>query len=261
MDDEPKGGAGGDAPNGGDAPRPPVPEVPKVEQPTAPPKPPSWLVTPELKDFIQELPDLPPPTGTSSSKSCDVIKFDYPVPGSFMTNPGNGVVGPKKPPGFRFMASIEYNPIAPYACECCVFRQWLQKTKSGIVGKRFRDRKPNGKEYGGSRADGSDGDAKDNKDKEAAGTKVNTPCKLEFEDLPREGGVMGDGSYWDILYEFVGLVFDRCNNWKPVAIKIMTMARKTSYVYQEGPHKSETDIPLVVVDEEGSVKLNGEQVR
>ena len=103
-------------------------------------------------------------------------------------------------------------------CRCCVFRQYVRESKGSTPPKSRPYSADSGKgsetgqTYGGSRPDGSKYTDPDTPAKE--GAFIHTCRRIEFADKPR---ARGDEATWD----FVGVVYDRCNGWAIVQAKRM----------------------------------------
>jgi len=142
--------------------------------------------------------------------SCQVKSFHYPRCWRPVRNPINI--------SMCFEVDMEFKDdrAKHIYCECCVFRQWIRVTHDGGAGSGADYRidlgrdKSAGLSYGGSRPDGS---GKDTPDTPAAeGAYQASKCTLKFSDTPHE--TYGDSLSKTVTWDFLGVVYDRCNGWR-----------------------------------------------
>ena len=185
------------------------------------------------------------PSGGSRLRQCGIKKFQYPKCWRIEDEwPFAGI---------QFEANLEFKeePRNGYFCDCCVFRQIVKDKevvfptgKSPEDGDSSEEPKPPWRykldaklgagsdpkkigQYGGIRPDRRTEKAKDDPGAEAKGSKWSAnKCELCFGDNP--GTVVGEGTTIAMSWDFVGLVFDRCNNWKLVAAKRFVASRTFS---------------------------------
>lgn len=201
-------------------------------------------------------PRLPPGGGAGGGigPRCEVERWDYPLswqpipPKGDLVNPEDRFVG------FYFEARIEYkeDPAAKIYCMCCVFRQFLKRTVTTQIGTGSestgrnptgawgRDRRE-GKEYGGSRKDKSTSDGKtakppDSPEGEAA--QFSSECVLAFDDWPGQpASQLGLGTS-ELTYDFLGVVYDRCNLWAYVDSRRFLLTRKVTLGYDKSDEEA-----------------------
>jgi hypothetical protein len=182
--------------------------------------------------------------------ACRVKRWAYPYfwspepPSGAKTSNRRGV-------GFYFEAEVEFENDPPqYLCSCCVFRQFIRATVGAssepAAGWR-RDKDENDREYGGARVDGSTGSSPDAPEREHGDYSADG-CILSFDDMPRKRGQLASGAL-ELTWDFVGLVYDRCNNWAFVDGRRFLFWRRVMLAEDE-----EGD--MVVTDAEGSPVLH-----
>ncbi len=181
---------------------------------------------------------------------CEVKRWAYPL--YWVPVPGKGEnVDPEDMfVGFHFEAEIEFKeePESGIYCMCCVFRQFLKKTVTTGVGSDLEStgRTPrsgawgrdtqSGEQYGGSRKDRSASDGKTaNPPDSQAGEAAHrwSKCEIAFDDSPGEPvGALGAGVS-ELTYDFVGVVYDRCNQWAYVDSRRFILSRRVTVGWDE----------------------------
>jgi hypothetical protein len=245
SDDEPKPAQPAPGAPGPGQPGPPVaPAPPGGERP-------SPVITPpdELEKWKKVLKDALGPDGNPynpgigwkrkpGDAKCCLKTFEYPK--CWKPELGRGRVG------IMFRAELEYieDPERGCYCACCVFRQFIHHSstydgnKTGDPSDKPRldwDTDPKtGKKrmYGGGRPDGSNrGDADD---PGAEGGKVSgNGCKLCVEDHPSMVTPYGYEGEYTSTWDFIGTVYDRCNDWAIVAAKRFSVSMSFALSFKE----------------------------
>jgi len=90
-----------------------------------------------------------------------------------------------------------------------------------------------------ARSNGSSRKTPDNPDAEAANT--HTKCRLEWEDNPSNPHRGVDSIA--VTYDFLGVVYDRCQNWRIAAAKRMILTSSASATYDANGNKVWTPGP------------------
>lgn len=237
------------------------------DKPPAPPPPPNpprttapviTGVHPAWKTFLEEHSEYLPSgygqgggTLSAGGPVCEVIEFKLPL-----------AVRPLRMPlfGFFFIASLIFKNKPPtHLCGCCVFRQLIRMVSRG--NKKFRHDVSEGSKgpYGGARGDDTKGPdtSKDDREKDAAHWGSNG-CRIWYDDKPGPPGPFYEGFEASMHYEFIGLVFDRCNNWALRAAKSMTLKR--SATLKDGAWVDDKGSPLVVSSDAPPGEPGGEEV-
>lgn len=184
------------------------------------------------------------------SPACKVKRWAYPYYWSPQP-PSGAKTSNRRGVGFYFEAEVEFDDVPPqYLCSCCVFRQFIRATvgSSSVPAAGWRrDQETGGKEYGGARIDGSTGASPDAPERER-GEYSADGCILSFDDRPRKRGLLGSGTL-ELTWDFVGVVYDRCNNWAFVDARRFLFWRKVTLAPDgEGGY--------VVTDTDGSPALH-----
>ena len=171
---------------------------------------------------------------TTAGLSCHVLSFKYPK--KWRPYPPEGYGDSETRIGFEYCVELVYcnDEKQGHSCACCVFRQFIKRVDepptSDGGGGYVLDVGEGGQSYGGGRPDSSGPGTKDTPEKEG-GKYSQDGCRLTFYDNPTHaaGPWAGAGVGFELTHDFLGIVYDRCNNWAVVAAKRMILWSKGSW--------------------------------
>ena len=198
---------------------------------------------------------------------CEVDQWH--LPEDCNPSPPDGHQVSEKDPivGFHFTAAVVFKHAPPtIRCECCVLRTFVRKTLPSphggssssppTAGTWELDKQSDGRIAGGARVDGSTVDSHgsptppDNPDLDVDQVPVD-PCVVDWDDSP---GIPSSnvrlGTRVRITYDFVGIVYDRCNFWAYVDSRRMLLTREfyaswAPFPGQENARADESELGLI----------------
>jgi hypothetical protein len=228
-----------------------------------------------------------PTPETGGGPTCCPKELNYPEPDSVKPVPASGATyNPRVGVGFTFQFSAQFTPgseVAGCDCDCCVFRQYKKFTlivdgqadprDSGYTEDFKLNRDGTTTRYGDARGDdkskddpkknvegnryydaddrgaGKDGKGGGGPSGEAAA--AGSGCRYKGGDSPAKVGLAA-GAKYNLTWDFIGRIHDRCNQMIPVRTKRLLLFRsgyiKEGYVDPEttkGTPTTVQDDPLI----------------